>query len=411
MWDVLRFGLAVFAGEDSECAEPDRLLAMGDHTAAAIQASYAGVSPGGRTPMALALETTRTSGWVDDPTDPRDASRRKAVVLITDGQPNCDREEPEVSDQAALFAADGVPVYVVGFGDGVDPAVLDAVAVAGGTDNPSDPAHAYFQANDATELEDALGAITGSMVTCDLELAGVPPDASRLYVLVDGVPLLRGDPDGWEYDAASNRVTILGATCDALRSATSPEIRIYFGCPEACTPTAEECDYVDNDCDGVVDEGCAGCGAEVCDGADNDCDGVVDEGCGPGCVPADEVCDYVDNDCDGVVDEGCAGCDAEVCDGADNDCDGEVDEGCAPACVPTVEVCDGADNDCDGEIDEGCDGCEDGATPEICDGLDNDCDGLIDEGCPECAPSPEVCDGVDNDCDGEVDEGCSIGPS
>ena len=65
---------------------------------------------------------------------------------------------------------------------------------------------------------------------------------------------------------------------------------------------------------------------------DNDCDGMVDEGGGTICTPFIELCDGVDNDCDGVVDDNCMECDGEqmneICDGLDNDCDGLVDEGC-----------------------------------------------------------------------------------
>src|SRR3989338_7360670 len=191
----------------------------------------------------------------------------------------------------------------------------------------------------------------------------------------------------------------------------------------------------DNDNDGVVNTNdCSPLNKdispnkqEVCNNVDDDCDGLVDEGvknaCGTcGAVP-EEVCDGKDNDCDGQADEGvknvCGTCGAvpeEVCDGKDNDCDGQADEGVKNVCgtcgaVPE-EVCDGKDNDCDGQADEGvknvCGTC--GAVPEeVCDGKDNDCDGQADEGvknvCGTCGAVPEeVCDGKDNDCDEQVDE-------
>ena len=276
---------------------------------------------------------------------------------------------------------------------------------------------------------------------------------------------------------------------------------------------AEICDGEDNDCDGKTDEelGLTTCGKgqcahavdnclegipqtcdpfegisfEVCDGLDNDCNGLVDEGqgfttCGKGeCFHTTSACqEGVPVECDPF--EGAA---PESCDGADNDCDGKTDEempvlACGkgqcfhtePSCVGGVasecnpfagalkEVCDGADNDCDGESDEqlgetacGFGQCAHsvlnclegvvqvcnpmaGAQPESCDGQDNDCDSLVDEdlgvascGLGECANTvatcidglpqecqpldlavDEICDGKDNNCDGFVDEGLSI---
>lgn len=92
---------------------------------------------------------------------------------------------------------------------------------------------------------------------------------------------------------------------------------LYTECRGWVGPRVEECNALDDDCDGVVDENpsdgnaCGYCGRlpnEECDSVDNDCDGEIDEGvknaCG-GCGDiAPESCDGIDNDCDGFADEG-----------------------------------------------------------------------------------------------------------
>jgi len=228
------------------------------------------------------------------------------------------------------------------------------------------------------------------------------------------------DNDGW--DAAD------GDCID-----TSEEINP--GMPEICD------DGMDNDCDGFDDLSDTDCGAgtdEDYDGwtvEDGDCDDY-DPSVNPG---AEEFCgDFLDNNCDGEAEEGCAGAELncvqsfmclENCTGdtycqsdcvmyqwpATGPCEPAIYElqGCAEMyCGDTYELgwlqC--AELYCPVEYGA-CVGCE-AVNPD-----DADQDGwTIDYG--DCDDNDytvnpgmyEVCDDyVDNNCDGQVDEGCGGG--
>ncbi|NUO52801.1 MAG: hypothetical protein HOV80_28480 [Polyangiaceae bacterium] len=138
----------------------------------------------------------------------------------------------------------------------------------------------------------------------------------------------------------------------------------WGACQAEVTPQPEKCNGLDDDCNGAADD-IPGVG-ELCNtGFPGVCaDGIV--GCiddGIGCVPISsptaEVCDGLDNDCNGLPDDGdpqgggmCNTGLPGLCAGGTSHCfNGSLS--CVPNQAAQTELCNGADDDCDGTIDDG----------------------------------------------------------
>ena len=189
-------------------------------------------------------------------------------------------------------------------------------------------------------------------------------------------------PGGGGDDADGDGYTTAEGDCDDHHSDVHP------GAVEAP-------DHIDNDCDGLIDEGT--------DYYDDDGDGYTeaDGDCDDGNVHvhpgASEIGDGIDNDCDGSVDESM--------DTHDNDGDGyseaegDCDDNHSEVFPGATELPDHLDNDCDGLIDEGTNVYDDDG-----DGY-SEADGDCDDQDPNVHPGArERANELDDDCDGIVDE-------
>ena len=430
----LRFGLDMYNSDDY-CGAGNIQVSVGDNTATAIMNALNGTSPNGMTPTAatlMGLLTVRDLKAID---------RRNFVLLVTDGCDTCctDQAQDPVTATASLYA-NGIRTYVIGFGLGSGDcsnwdSILTNMAVAGHTSG-------YHFADDQASLQQAMDQIIAEALTelCD-----------------DRDNNCDGNTDEtWSQKGELCTITQGGCVGEGVYVCNAAQDGVE--CNAQINATPEVCDGLDNDCDGVVDNGfpdqdtdgyttCTDCddnnpavnpgATEICNGIDDDCDGAIDEDdptlgdpCGTGtdegecqrgvlmcvdgsmdCVgeigPVPEInCDGLDNDCDGTTDMVVA----EICDdGIDNDCDGLIDSwdpDCGAVCEP------GDQRPCgesEGACEEGVETCRNGQwgpcegelgpSEEVCDGQDNDCDGDTDENAVD-----EICDnGIDDDCDGLID--------
>ncbi len=192
---------------------------------------------------------------------------KTAVVLATDGAPNCnetaacgaekclvnlmgqcpvagsccDPDDPNggptqcLDDDATLagvraIADSGATVYVVGMpGSEIFASMLDDLAVAGGAPREGSPK--YYAASNADDLTSQLAEIgTAVAVQCEIQLEDAPVDPSLVNVYLDTTLVPSDAENGWSW-RDDRTIQLSGNACDDLRSGTYAQVQVAAGCP------------------------------------------------------------------------------------------------------------------------------------------------------------------------------------
>ena len=210
--------------------------------------------PGGGTPTADALDVAARYllGF-------RAATSARAMILATDGEPNCNAtldpgsctcvestrgcqgrpsqclDDTRTVARLASYEAQGLPTYVIGLqdqGNARFSTVLDAMAVAGGRAQ-SGATHRYYSANSEAELDTALVTIRDQVGACTFLTTSVPDTRGTIVVTLGGTPI-PFDPNktnGWAWENQSNgEIQLYGAACAAATAAGDRGLDAHVTC-------------------------------------------------------------------------------------------------------------------------------------------------------------------------------------
>jgi len=226
----------------NSCTAPAVAIPVGPTNATAIRSELSRRSSGGalvdpgNTPTRAAIQSAAAQ------LSTLTTAGRKAILLITDGAPDCSvgASDPFASDLpsaelAISYAAGaGFPTQIAGLGIAPEAeASLSEMALSGGLARAGTPR--YFPVSSAADLGAAVSSLIATLGTCVYSIPQPSADGvtspSRIDVFLDGSPVPRDSThlNGWDYlDATFRSFQLYGAPCDAARAGGG--VSVTFRC-------------------------------------------------------------------------------------------------------------------------------------------------------------------------------------
>lgn len=234
-----------------QCAVPPTVdVPPGTNQTARVLEAMRATNPNGPTPTATALEVAARSLL-----NVRAAAPARALVLATDGAPDCNAaldgrscrcsapgtcgtairclDDVRTVERIAGYAARGLPTYVIGIGEATFGDVLDRMAVAGGRARAGSPK--YFPAGSASELTAALVAIRERIGSCTFLTSSVPTSQGTITLSQGGRTIPEGptDASGWTWsDKGNGEIVFGGDACAKVSTGSASSVIAHVTCGE-----------------------------------------------------------------------------------------------------------------------------------------------------------------------------------
>lgn len=160
------------------------------------------------------------------------STRRRFIVLATDGAPNCGTGPTQVISQIARIRTTyNVDTFVLGIPGGdlsLYPS-LNTMAIAGGRARTG--SIRFYDAGSTAQLEAALRSITSATRACTWRFATTPSRPDMVTVQFDGRIVPRDGTNGWIFTDGTNReIRFNGMSCAQVTDGTVRTVSAGFGC-------------------------------------------------------------------------------------------------------------------------------------------------------------------------------------